>query len=195
MDPYPVDRAPATPGPYAASPPPYVATDPVHPRVEPAYTPPRPAWAAGTDRADFVKWAFYSGVAGGVLILLGAFCLALLMTVMSFLGGPAVGWPWMGDAGEDNSFLIALLVAVWGLFTGGAVVLGALRLKETPHASAVPGAVMLAGGILSFLVFGGFLVGGLLAIVAGVLAVAGARSVFTLRGPRLRGHDRPPSLP
>lgn len=191
MDPYP-DRTPATPGGYGTNPHPYA--DPA-PRVEPAYVPPRPSWAEGADRGDFVKWAFYSGIAGGVLILLGAFCLALLMTVMSFLGGPAMGWPWMGEGGEDNALLMALLIAVWGLFTGGAVVLGALRLKETPHASAIPGGIMLAGGILSFLVFGGFLVGGLLAIVAGVLAVAGARSVLALRGPRLRGSDRPPSLP
>jgi hypothetical protein len=90
--------------------------------------------------------------------------------------------------------MVPFLFAVWGLVTGGAVLLGALKLKENHEAAAGPGAIMLVGGLLSFLVFGGFLVGGLLAIVAGVLAIAGARSVFAVRGPRIRSQERPPSV-
>ena len=165
--------------------------------------PPRPAWATWADKGELPKWAFYSGLAGGVLILLCAFSIALLMTVMGFLGGPTLAWPWLtdpdgaGPAGNDADWspAVPFVFALWGLLTGGAVLLGALKLKENPEASAVPGVIMLVGGLLSFLTFGGFLVGGLLAIVGGVLAVAGARSVFTVRGPRVRGQERPPSLP
>ena len=173
--------------------------DPVEYRTEPAVPPaPRPAWAAWADKGELVKWAFYGALAAGVLILLCAFAFALMMTVMGFLGGPALGWPWFTEPDGDVEWspLVPFLFALWGLLTGGAVLLGALRLKEEPHASALPGVVILVGGLLSFLVFGGFLVGGLLAIVAGVLAIAGARSVFSVRGPRFRrGDDRPPSLP
>lgn len=168
----------------------YETTPAVPPRT-------RPAWTAWADKAELVKWAFYAAMAAGVLILLCAFAIALLMTVMGFFGGPALGWPWLVEPDGDPGWspVVPFLVALWGLLTGGAVLLGALRLKEAPDASAMPGILILVGGLLSFLVFGGFLVGGLLAIVAGVLAIAGARSVFTVRGPRLRGEERPPSLP
>lgn len=177
--------APAPPlgSPYAGAP------DPV---VVPAHRPVRPEWAQRADRGDFVKWAFYAGLASGVLILLCAFSVALLMTLMALLGGPDLDWVWAGDPDGDWSPAAPFLFATWGLLSGGAVLLGALRLKEQPESSAMPGIVMLAGGLLSFFVLGGFLVGGLLAIVAGVLAIAGARSVVLVRGPRTRG-ERPPS--
>lgn len=187
------------PSTYAASP----AYDPLPTYEEtPAYTPARAAWADRTEKGRFVEWAFYSGLAAGVLILLCAFSVALLMTVMGFLGGPNLAWPWLtdpdgaGPAANDAAWspLVPFLFALWGLVTGGMVLIGALRLKESPEWSAGPGAIILVGGLLSFLVFGGFLVGGLLAIVSGVLAVAGARSLFTVRGPRLRGNERPPSV-
>lgn len=156
----------------------------------PAHVPPRPEWAARHDRGDFVKWGFYAGLAGGVLILLCAFTVALLMTVLGFLGAPDLAWAFDGDAAIDDdgwSPVAPFLFALWGLLTGGAVILAALRLKETPHASAMPGVVMLLAGIMSFVVLGGFLVGGILALVAGVLAIAGARSVLLVRSPRHRG--------
>ena len=168
----------------------------------PAYTPPRAEWAERTEKGRFVEWAFYSGIGAGVLILLCAFSVALLMTVMGFLGGPSFAWPWLtdpdgaGPAANDAEWspVVPFVFALWGLLTGGMVLVGALRLKENPHASALPGAIILVGGLLSFLVFGGFLLGGLLAIASGVLAIAGARSPFLVRGPRIRGNERPPSV-
>lgn len=217
MDPFPDRRTDPLEGPGPYVPPPSAGSyvppayereapaatyEPATYEAVPAYAPPRAAWATFTDKSDFVKWAFYAGLASGVLILLCAFSVALLMTVMGFLGGPTFAWPWVTDpdgpgprvSDPDWSPAVPFLFALWGLITGGAVLLGALRLKENHEAAAGPGAIMLLGGLLSFLVFGGFLVGGILAIVAGVLAVAGARSVFALRGPRVRGHERPPSV-
>lgn len=191
---------PASTTPYV--PPSYETTTAPTYEAVPAYAPPRPAWADRTDRSDFVKWGFYAGLAAGVLILLCAFSVALLMTVMGFLGGPTFAWPWLtdpdglGPRGSDATWspLVPFLFALWGLLTGGAVLLGALKLKESPEAAAGPGAIILVGGLLSFLTFGGFLVGGLLAIVSGVLAIAGARSVFGVRGPRVHRGERPPSV-
>lgn len=189
MDPHPGHSPAMRPSPISGATLPYYE----EPAVPP---PPRPAWATWTDKGDFVKWAFYSGLAAGVLILLCAFSMALLMTMMNALGGPGLAWPWVDAevrADGDADWLAPFLLALWGLVTGGMVLLGALRLKETPHNSAMPGLLILVGGLLSFLALGGFLLGGLLAIASGVLAVAGARSVFNVRGPRLRGE--PPGVP
>lgn len=177
-DPYapPVDSPAAT----------YVAPNP--PPLAPMADPPRGRrFSTGgdwwSDRADLRQWAFLAGLAGGVLILVGAFALALFLTSMQLLGaGDADIW-YLDD---DNFPGIPLAVALWGLLSGGLVLMGALRLKEMDEISAMPGVIMLVGGLLSFFALGGFLVGGLASIVAGVLAIAAARTMMPPRD------DRPP---
>lgn len=189
MDPtYPTN--PVTGGPAYAGPS-YV--DPVtgpHYREEPLVPPSTGTWQ---DRVDYPRYAFYGGMAGGVLILLAAFLGALLLTAMATFGGGLPSWAWGVDddpGGRDDGFPeVPILIGVWGLVTGGAVLLAALRVKERPQHAAMPGILMIAAGVLSFFALGGFMLGGLLAIVAGVLAVAGSRSVWYARGPRLRERD------
>lgn len=194
MDPFRTRETPdVSPPPPAAAPPPPSAYPP-EPVPVPAYVPPRAAWAERADRADFSKWAFFAGLASGLLILLCAFSVALVMMLLSALGGPDLDWVWAGDPDGEWSPVAPFLFALWGLLAGGAVLLGALRLKENPQGSAMPGVVMVLGGLMSFLSLGGFFVGGILAIIAGAMAIAGARSVLLVRGPRLRG-ERPPSVP
>lgn len=164
MDPYPTESFPSG----AVAVPPYDAG----------------LLAGWTEKAEFRRWAFYAGLAGGVLILLGAFATALFMMVMSIFDAEPAWWR-MGD--EDGWFpWLALALGVWGLVTGAVVLISAASLKESRDATVFPGIGMVAGGLLSFFALGGFLVGGILAIVGGVLAIAGARTVLGVRGPRLR---------
>jgi len=143
-----------------------LAADPVY-AEEPFDEPPPRAWR---ERVDYAQWAFYGGLVGGVLILVAAFVAALF--------GPFL----------DATWEQAMLIGLWGLVTGGAVILAALRVKERPDAAAMPGLVMTAAGVLSFFALGGFFLGGLAAIVAGVLAVAGSRSVWRMPAPRVRDY-------
>ena len=127
-------------------------------------------------RLDLGQWAFYAGLAGGVLILVAGFVAALFVTAADALDQPFLDATW-----QD-----AMLIGIWGLVTGAAVVLGALRVRERPDASGIPGLVMIAAGVLSFFALGGFFVGGLAAILAGVMAVASSRSMWRMPGPRVR---------
>lgn len=140
-----------------------------------------PGW---TEKADFRRWGYYAGLAGGVLILLGAFSTALFMMAAALFGADPLWW----RLGDDEGWFpwLALVVGVWGLLTGALVLISAASLKESNDATVLPGIGMIVGGLLSFFALGGFLVGGILAIVGGVLAVAGARTVFGVRGPRLQ---------
>jgi uncharacterized protein YacL len=144
--------------------------------IEPAIPDHELSW---TDRIAYTRWAFYAGLAAGVLILLAAFIGALFLSVMAAMGNQLSAYP-----------QTPVLIGAWGIVTGGAVTLATLRVKERPMHAAMPGVVLVAGGVLSFLALGGFLLGGLLAIVAGVLAIAGSRAVFYARGPRLRAASR-----
>lgn len=158
---------------------------------EPAVPVRPPDWAPRG--GDYSRYAFYGGLAGGVLILLAAFIGALVLTMMATFGGGLPSWAWGVDddpGGRDDGFPeIPVIVGLWGLVTGGAVILAALRVKEAPSQAALAGIVMVAAGVLSFFALGGFFLGGLLAIVAGVMAIASSRSLWYARGPRIRDRE------
>ena len=205
-----MDRDPYAPDPYAA-PLPEAAPEPAASRYvpPPPSIPPRempaPATSASAtattmdaggpratpwwmQRGNLREWAFISGLVGGVLIMVGAFAVALFVTTLQLVG-PVDSNVWFLDDGNFPG--AALAVAVWGLVTGGVVLWGALRLKQGDDASALPGALMLIGGSLSFFALGGFLIGGLAAIAAGVMAVAGAEYVLPPRDTRAPRSARP----
>jgi hypothetical protein len=166
-----------------------IVDDPYH-RYEPVEPPaPRATWM---DRVDSGKWSFFGGLAGGVMILIAAFVTALFLTAMATFAGGIPTWDWFGDdAGDraDNGWPeVPIFIGVWGLVTGGAVILAAMATKERPDASAMPGLVMIVAGLASFFAMGGFIVGGLLAIAAGVLAMAGSRGMWRVRAPRVRDY-------
>lgn len=156
----------ANPAPYA--PPAYVGDDDRERSMRPS-----PKWTTWwSSRSDLSHYAFLAGLLGGVLILVGAFVVALAMTFMAVTGSIPDGW-WVGDE-RDDWLQAAVGIVLWGLLTGGLVLAGALTLKSRQGETALPGGLMLIGGLLSFFALGGFLIGGLVAILGGVLAIAGA---------------------
>lgn len=159
--------------------------------IEPATPRAPPVRAAWETKIDSPRWAFYAGLAGGVLILFAAFLGALFFTAIAAFDGTIPGWAWWagprdGVVGDDGFPQVPLMIAIWGLVTGIAVLLCALRVKERPDEAAIPGVIMLVAGLLSFLALGGFLLGGILAITGGVLAIAGSSAIWHARGPRMR---------
>lgn len=185
VDPYPREPYESSASVYAAPelesrPAAVPVSEPVEMRLE---SPPRaPAW--WTDKPSLRQWAFFAGLAGGVLILVGTFTLALFITVFHLLGD---GNPDIWFLADGNFPEAPLAVSLWGLVSGGMVLVGALRLKERDEVSALPGASMLVGGLLSFFALGGFLVGGLAAIAAGVMAIVAANALL----PERRGEALP----
>lgn len=126
-----------------------------------------------TDRERLMQWAFVAGLVGGVLILAGAFTLALMMTFVSlFWPAPAHAPAWFSPGAFP---VFAVFLGVWGLAAGALVIYAAARLRGNVGDPMPWGIGMIGGGVLSFLAMGGFLLGGLAAIVGGVLAVAATR--------------------
>lgn len=177
----------------------HAETHATHPHSHPEPAPPahahRDAFDEGprgerwwTDPEHLRQWAYAGGLLGGVLILVGAFALALLVTIVNLVGaGDSDVWFFDEDAFPG----VAIAVSLWGLLSGGLAVVGALRIKDDADASALPGGMILFGGLLSFFALGGFLVGGLAAIVGGVMGIAAARRLLPERRARTATRGRP----
>lgn len=111
--------------------------------------------------------AFALAVVSGLLILLvSGFAIAMWAWVapmwggMGMMGGMMGGW--MG-------FL--LIGPVIGVISGIAVLVGAVMLYNNPGQSQTWGIIILVFSVLSLLGGGGFLVGAILGIVSGILAL------------------------
>lgn len=148
--------------------------------------PPRLMSGDPDDRLKLRRWSAFLGLCGGVLILTAAFVLALMMTFLGLFGAWPAIWGW-GSGGGLPIAAAALLVSIWGLLSGGLVLYMAWRVADEDENTLPAGVGLVAGGLLSYFALGGFLVGGLLAIGAGVLAVAGSKPLVLERAPRYGG--------
>lgn len=122
------------------------------------------------NRPVLLHWAFISALAGGILVLVGGLGMPLMMAMMGPMdmmgGGPSMpsSMPW--------------LMAAWSLMTGGVVILGGVQLRTADQRQAFAwGITVLVAGALSFLAMGGFIVGGVASVAAGVMALASASPV------------------
>jgi hypothetical protein len=104
--------------------------------------------------------AFALSLVGGVLILVGG-----LLGLLMWLGWPM--WGWM------PGFLLAFSAV--SLVSGGAIVTAAYMLYNKPSQAQTWGTVVLVFAVVSLLSAGGFIVGALLAIVGGLLALTWRR--------------------
>ncbi|MEM4354487.1 MAG: hypothetical protein QW470_07045, partial [Candidatus Caldarchaeum sp.] len=114
--------------------------------------------------------AFILSLVGGVLILAGGlFGLTAWMMWggMAYWGGMMgpwmmMGWwmPWAWSA-----------LSLTGLVSGIVVIAGALMLQSRPNQAQTWGALILAFSIISIFGMGGFIIGALLALVGGILAL------------------------
>jgi hypothetical protein len=103
--------------------------------------------------------AFVLSLVGGVLILVGG------LLGLTWLGWPM--WGWM------PGFLLAFSAV--GLVSGAAVVTAAYMLYNKPSQAQTWGTIVLVFAIVSLLSAGGFIIGALLGIVGGLLALTWRR--------------------
>jgi len=103
-------------------------------------------------------------LAAGVIILLGA--ITSWIWHMTFF--PQMGWmmgaPWFTAMMTGTSII--------GSVSGAMVILGAIMMSQKPHESHKWGVIVLIFSLLSFFGMGGFLIGAVLGIIGGTLALA-----------------------
>ena len=116
---------------------------------------------------------FILGLLGGILILLGAFVMSMFAfgtaNMMGMMSGTMAGYSGTMAMMMGYSFAFTIV----GLASGALVILGAVMLYTRPFEKDLWGAVIIAFSILSILGgMGGFMIGLVLGIVGGVLALA-----------------------
>ena len=120
----------------------------------------------------FSTTAFILSLLGGIIIVVGGL-LSLLFYYYGwpYYGGMMGGWRWMmGGYGYVSGLYAALSIV--GLVSGIIVIIGSLMLNMRPAEHRTWGAVILVFSLVSFLGMGGFMVGALLGIAGGALALA-----------------------
>lgn len=125
--------------------------------------------------------AFLLSLIGGVLILIGG----LVVLVIGMCGAFGVGYGYtgmmmgrmMGGFGPVWVFggISVIAVSIIGIVSAVIVIYGAFAVRDRPGARTTWGALILAFSLISLLSLGGFLVGAVLGILGGILAMVGSR--------------------
>jgi hypothetical protein len=120
------------------------------------------------NRPILLYWSFIIGLIGGILILLGS---VLMTFMMSFMGGMMVMMPDVQMEAMGGGFMgMGSWMLVVGALTSTVILIGATQVRDGKGPIGW-GVAMVIAGVLSYLVMGGLLVGGLAAVAAGVLAL------------------------
>lgn len=103
-------------------------------------------------------------LAGGVIILLGGILSWVWHTTFTPQMGWMMGGPWLTT--------MVVSASVIGIISGAMVILGAVLMAQKTHESHKWGAFVLIFSLVSFFSMGGFLIGAVLGIIGGILALA-----------------------
>ena len=115
--------------------------------------------------------AFILSLIGGAFILASGF----VMSLWSLYGGPWFngmmgGMAMMGGFGFPSNLMVGFELV--GLISGALVVIGAIMMRVHPTEHVAWGVIVLVFSITSFLGMGGFMIGALLGIAGGALALS-----------------------
>jgi hypothetical protein len=114
--------------------------------------------------------AFILGIISGVLIIIGGITGIMWMWVRSSYGGG-----WLGMMGP--SMMGRWIPWLWGsltsvvLISGVIILVEALMLQSRPSQSQTWGILILIFSMVSLFSMGGFIIGAILGIIAGILAL------------------------
>lgn len=117
-------------------------------------------------------------IIGGALILVGGGMAFMMLAyrdgnfgMMDGFGGMMSGYgQMMGSFGFPYGIMVAFMLA--GLLSGAIVITGALMLNAHPSQYNTWSIIILVFSIISFLGMGGFLIGAVLEIAGGALALS-----------------------
>jgi hypothetical protein len=119
--------------------------------------------------------AFILSLVGGILVLLMGIMFLTIGT--AFMGGTMGGYyPGMmggyyypGGAGLVSSIIAG--IGIWGLICGVLILLGAFMIYTRPGSHGIWGIIILIFSLLSFIAGGGFIIGAILGVIGGILAI------------------------
>ena len=107
---------------------------------------------------------------GGTFIVLGSVISVLISSFWGTWGWGMMG-PWMmGGYGSPYGFMWGFSLVA--LIAGLIVILGAIMLQTRPAEHMLWGSMVLIFSIVSFIGMGGFMIGALLGIAGGTLALS-----------------------
>jgi hypothetical protein len=114
--------------------------------------------------------AYIISLIGGIIVLLGSIAMAIMI---------GSGYWWMGMNGNHYSMMgtfsldsgMMYLLSAFGVACGIVILIGALMLNRRPHEAATWGTIILIFSLLSLVDMGGFIIGTLLGIIGGVIAL------------------------
>lgn len=122
------------------------------------------------EQSSPATWAYPSLLVGGILIIIGGLAGPLMMG-----GFGMMGYGMMGNYASymtTNWFAgMAWWMGIIGLVTGGIVLYAAYRVRNDPSDRTLVGPLAIVGGALSLLAMGGWILGAVLAILGGALAL------------------------
>jgi len=101
-------------------------------------------------------------LAAGIIIVIGAIVASFWH--MAFL--PQMSWM-MGPQFASGIVVSSIL----GIVFGGIVIAGAILMYKKPIQTRQWGVIVLVFSALSFVGMGGFLIGGIIGIIAGIIAI------------------------
>jgi len=117
---------------------------------------------------EYPSWAVFLSVIGGALILLSGgidlgFRRSILGDIYRILGTPLVSPNFVSATIE--------MVGLWGIACGICIIIMGYLLYSQPRSNSNSGIGILVLSMWSFLGSGGFIIGGILAIVGGIMAI------------------------
>jgi len=114
-----------------------------------------------------ISTAYALSLAGGILIILGSIIRVFFMPYFIGWGMMMNGWRMMG--GYIQPYGIMSIFSIIGLIAGVLVLIGAMKLQSQSDTSTW-GALIIVFSVISFISGGGFLIGGILGLIGGILA-------------------------
>jgi hypothetical protein len=114
------------------------------------------------------SWAFVASLAGGLVVASAGVIMSFMMLVLD-------GMPGMMTRMEMRMPAMFLLVPVWAFIMGGVMILGAVRIRASPKDTTAWGVAIIIASTFSLLASGGFMIGALLGLVGGGIALSVAR--------------------
>ncbi|HEX6282975.1 MAG TPA: hypothetical protein VFZ67_12165 [Nitrososphaera sp.] len=142
-------------------------------------TVPKTGSTAGRGLAPSSILAFIAGALMIAGVIVGALTFTLwsdngmMMTSPGMMDGGMMGGGMMGGGMMSDSFMWA---AIWGVAaiwvgTGAVSIVGGYAIYRNPQSTTIWGIAILIASIVGLLTVGGFIIGPILGIVAGILAL------------------------
>ena len=121
--------------------------------------------------ANKILPSLLGGAAGALVIAAASISLAMLITHSYLFGSPTMIEHWQQVMLQNESVWFAEAISAVLLLAGVAILVGSYLLYRKPEQSEKWGYLILMGAVTSLFWIGGFLIGPILGILAGAIAI------------------------